>query len=137
MLDYAAIEAALKVRFDVAAASQQGKTITCVVRHSEASHPDLVLAVSPTTVDASVFRTAVVPSKAQTVSGLGKAAYQARIAGGKADGPAVEVGWLSADKRLLSLRFTLAPGANAAEADALAAPLVDLAKKVDQIKLSV
>ena len=137
LLDYAAIEAALKVRFDVAAASQQGKTKTCVLRHQQASHPELTLAVSATTADASVFKSTVMPSKAESVSGLGKAAYQARIAAGKADGPGVEVGWLSGNKRLLSLRLIFPPEADAAEADAVATPLVQFAKTIEKAKPSV
>lgn len=134
LLDYATIEAAIEVRFDVAAASEQGKTNTCVVRHSGAGQPELMLAVSPTTVGTDIFRSTVAPSKAQKVSGLGKAAYQARIAAGKADGPGVEVGWLSGDNQLVSLRFTFPLDTDPAEADALATPLVDLAKQLDKIK---
>jgi hypothetical protein len=134
LLDYATIEATTKVRFDVAAASQQGKTRTCVVQHSDASRPDLMLAVTATTADPSVFRSTVVPDKAKAVSGLGKAAYQARIPASRTQGPGVEVGWLSAEKRLVTLRFTFPPGAGAAEVDAVASGLVNLAKKVDKAK---
>jgi hypothetical protein len=134
LLDYATVEAAIKVRFDVAAASQQGKTFTCVVQHSDASRPDLMLAVTATTADPAVFRSTMVPDKAQSVSGLGKAAYKVRIAAGKTQGPGVEVGWLSADKRLISLRFTFPPGADQAEVDAMSTGLVNLAKKVDKTK---
>ena len=42
LLDYAAIEKALGVRFDVAAARHQGKTETCVVQAETQSLPDLV-----------------------------------------------------------------------------------------------
>jgi hypothetical protein len=136
LLDYATIEAAIQVRFDVAAASQQGKTYTCVVQHSDASRPDLMLAVTATTADPAIFRSTMVPDKAHSVSGLGRAAYRVRVAGGKTQGPAAEVGWLSADKRLLTLRFTFPPGAASAEADALASKLVDLAKKVDKTKVT-
>lgn len=134
LLDYATIEAATKVRFDVAAASQQGKTLTCVVQHSDASRPDLMLAVTATTADPAVFRSTMVPEKAQPVSGLGKAAYKARIPASKTQGLGVEVGWLSADKRLVTLRFTFPPGAGSAEADAMATGLVNLAKKVDKAR---
>lgn len=134
LLDYASIEAAIKVRFDVAAASQQGKTSTCVVQHSDASRPDLTLAVTATSADAAVFRSTMVPDKAQKVSGLGKAAYRARIAGNKKQGPGVEVGWLSASKRLLVLRFTFPPGAGGGEVDAISTGLVNLAKQVDRAR---
>jgi hypothetical protein len=134
LLDYATIDAAIKVRFDVAAASQQGKTYTCVVQHSDASRPDLMLAVTASTADPAVFRSTMVPAKAQSVSGLGKAAYQARIAASKTQGPGVEVGWLSADKRLITLRFTFPPDAGSAEVNAMSGGLVNLAKKVDKTK---
>jgi hypothetical protein len=134
LLDYATIEAAIKVRFDVAAASQQGKTYTCVVQHSDAARPDLTLTVTATTADPATFRSTMAPDKAQSVSGLGKAAYRAGIAASKTQGPAVEVGWLSGDKRLLTLRFTFPPGAAAAAVNGLAPRLVELAKKVDKAK---
>jgi hypothetical protein len=134
LLDYATIEAAIKVRFDVAAASQQGKTYTCVVQHSDAARPDLTLAVTASTADPATFRSTMVPAKAQPVTGLGKAAYRAGIAGSTAQGAAVEVGWLSADKRLLTLRFTFPPGAAAAAVDGLAPQLVELAKKIDKTR---
>jgi hypothetical protein len=136
LLDYATIETAIKVRFDVAAASQDGKTSTCVVQHSEASRPDLTLAVTATTADPAVFRSTVVPEKAKSVSGLGKAAYQVAVAATKTQGPAVEVGWLSGDKRLLTLRFTFPPGAAAAASTGLTPQLVDLAKRIDKVKAS-
>ncbi len=136
LLDYGTIEAALKVRFDVAAASRQGKTSTCVVRDSKASQPELMLAVTSTTVDATIFRATMVPGRAQKLTGLGKAAYQASLPASKTDGPAAEVGWLAGDKRLIVLRFTFPPGANPAEVSTLATPLIDLAKQVDKVKIS-
>jgi hypothetical protein len=132
LLDYASIEAAINVRFDVAAASQRGKTLTCVVQHSDASKPDLTLAVTATTADAAVFRSTMVPDKAQKVGGLGTAAYRVRVAAGRTQGPGVEVGWLSASKRLLTLRFTFPPGADSGAVDDMSNGLVDLAKQVDK-----
>jgi hypothetical protein len=134
LLDYATIETAIEVRFDVAAASRQGKTLTCAVQHSDASRPDLTLAVTATTADAAIFRGTMVPDKAQQVDGLGKAAYRLRIARSKTQGPGVEVGWLSASKRLLVLRFTFPPGAEAGEVNAVSTGLVNLAKRVDQAR---
>lgn len=123
LLDYDGIADALGVRFDVAAASRQGSTNTCVVQRGEADRPDLVLAVTKTTADAAIFRSTMVPKGAQAVTGLGKAAYRARVGG-----PGVEVGWLSGDGRLITLRFTAAPGKQPVAVDALVA----LAKKVDK-----
>jgi hypothetical protein len=119
LLDYDGIADALGVRFDVAAASRQGDTYTCVVQNSKASRPDLALAVTKTTADAAIFRDTMVPKGAQSVKGLGKAAYQARVAG-----PGVEVGWLSGDNRLITLRFT--------GQDLAAGKLLTLAKAVDK-----
>jgi hypothetical protein len=132
LLDYAAIETAIEVRFDVAAASQQGKTSTCVVQRSDASQPDLTLAVTATTADPAVFRSTMVPDRAQKVGGLGKAAYRLRFAAGRKQGPGVEVGWLSASKRLLVLRFTSPPGTGAGDVTPVYTGLVTLAKQVDQ-----
>jgi hypothetical protein len=123
LLDYDAIADALGVRFDVAAASRQGQTYTCVVQNSKASRPDLMLAVTETPADPAIFRSTMVPKGAQAQTGLGKAAYRARVAG---DG--VEVGWLSGDKRLITLRYTAAPGGKAVAIEALVA----LAKEVDK-----
>jgi hypothetical protein len=134
LLDYAAIEASIKVRFDVAAASQQGRTFSCVVQRGGASRPDLMLAVTATTADPATFRSTMAPEEAQPVAGLGAAAYRAALAGGGSQGPGVEVGWLSADKRLLTLRFTFAPGAGAAAVNGVTPQLVDLAKKIDKVK---
>jgi hypothetical protein len=134
LLDYATVEASTKVRFDVAAASQQGKTFTCVVQRSGASRPDLMLAVTATTADPATFRSTVAPEKAQQVAGLGAAAYRVALAGGGTQGPGVEVGWLSADKRLLTLRFTFAPGAATAAVNGVTPQLVDLAKKIDKVR---
>jgi hypothetical protein len=119
LLDYDGIEKALGVRFDVAAASRQGDTYTCVVQHSEASRPDLMLSVTRTTADPAIFRGTMVPKGAKSLTGLGKAAYGAKVAG-----PGVEVGWLSGDSRLITLRYTGKPIAVEA--------LVALAKKVDK-----
>lgn len=123
LLDYDGIADALGVRFDVAAASRQGDTYTCVVQRGEANRPDLTLAVTETTADAAIFRSTMVPKGAQAVSGLGKAAYRARVSG-----PGVEVGWLSGDGRLITLRYAAVRGGQPIAVDGLVA----LAKKVDK-----
>lgn len=134
VLDFDRITAALGVRFDVAAAGRQGKTDTCVVRSSEANLPDLVLTISPTTADASVFRSEMAPAKAKTVKALGRAAYRGTVAAGKRLGPVAEVGWLSKDKRMLTLRYTFPVGASAASADRLSTRLVSLAKTIESTR---
>jgi hypothetical protein len=132
LLDYPTIEQQLGVRFDVAAASRVGDTYTCVVQAQGATRPDLVLAVSEKTpADASVFTDDLTPEGAKTVKGLGKAAYRVTLAARKGGGAAVEVGWLTGDKRLITLRYTLAEGKGEPEADKLASRVVALAKTLD------
>lgn len=132
LLEYPVIEQILGARFDVAAATRRKDSYTCVVRATEASHPDLVLTVTPTTVDTSVFRDTVVPKGAKAVGKLGKAAYRVAVAPAAGQGPGLEVGWLTGDERLVTLRYTLRAGAQKASADALVPRLIDLAKKIDQ-----
>lgn len=134
LLDYAIIEDAIGVRFDVAANHRAGKTDTCVVQAGQKSRPDLSLTVSPTTVDAEFFADEVAPDGSSAVSGLGAAAYRSVTAPTKRAGAAVEVGWLSKSKRLMTLRFTAAPGGTEKAATALAPRLTALAKKVDKAK---
>ncbi|MDW5323821.1 hypothetical protein [Plantactinospora sp. KLBMP9567] len=135
LLEYPAIEQAIGIRFEVAAASRHGKTDTCVLRGEAEARPELTLSVTPTTADASIFADEVVPSGGKTVKGLGKAAYRATTAPTKSVGSAVEVGWLAGNGRLVSLRFTFATGEDEAQADALAPKLINLAKKIDTSSL--
>ncbi|MFK3980399.1 hypothetical protein ACI2K4_08465 [Micromonospora sp. NPDC050397] len=130
LLDYPAIEKAVGTTFDVSAATTQGKTNTCVLQSEQASLPDLALAVTPTTADASVFGDEA-PDGGQSVKGLGKAAYRVTLAPGKDHGAGVEVCWLSSDGQMISLRYTLPAGEGKPAADALAGKLVTLAKQVD------
>lgn len=131
LLDYADIEQTLGVRFDVAAASRSKDTYTCVVQPALTDQPDLSLSVTATTADVSVFKDTVAPAGASAVAGLGKVGYRTTLKAGAGKGPAVEVGWLSGDGRLLTLRFTLASGQVAAAAQAAAPKVVALAKKID------
>jgi hypothetical protein len=134
LLDYAAIEKAVGVRFDVAAARHQGKTETCVVQAEAQSLPDLSLAVTVTTADVQIFRDEVVPADSSAVKGLGAAAYKVTLAPTKSAGAVVEVGWLSKSKRLMTLRYTTAAGGDKKSATALTPKLVALAKQVDLTK---
>ena len=134
LLNYDVLAEALETRFDVAAATNQGKTYTCVVRSSEVSLPDLVLTVSPTTADEAVFRSELEPDGAQSVKSLGKAAYRATAKAAKGRGPTAEVCWLSADKRMLSLRLTLPVGTPKSAATPLATGLVAVAKQIDAVR---
>jgi hypothetical protein len=132
LLDYEAIEGALGTRFDVAAASTHKDTATCMVQANGAPRPDLMLSVTETAADAATFTSEVAPDGAKSVKGLGKAAYRtARAASGKA-GPTAEVGWLTADKRLITLRYTCVSDEPKATAEELSVKLVELAKAVDK-----
>ncbi|HEU4423483.1 MAG TPA: hypothetical protein VFR67_13210 [Pilimelia sp.] len=131
LLDFVVIAQTLGARFDVAAATRQDETHTCVVQNSGASRPDLVLTVTPTSADAAVFDDTVTPDGGREVSGLGKAAYRVMIEPGRGHGPGVEIGWLSADNRLITLRYTLPAKAPESRASAATAKLVTLAKRID------
>ncbi|MFI5929035.1 hypothetical protein ACIA3K_24100 [Micromonospora sp. NPDC051543] len=130
LLDFAVIEQIVKVRFDVAAASERNDTHTCVVRAERAALPELMLSVSETSIDKTTFGADVVPDKATKITGLGQQAYRRTAAAGGGHGPVAEVGWLATDGRLATLTWTGAKGERTA-ADKLAAELIALAKKVD------
>ncbi|MFY1669320.1 hypothetical protein ACN27G_05095 [Plantactinospora sp. WMMB334] len=135
LLEYPAIEEAIDTRFEVAAASRHGKTDTCVLRGEAEARPELALSVTPTTADASIFADEMVPGAGKSVKGLGKAAYRATAAPTGSVGSSVEIGWLTGDSRLVSLRFTFPAGEDEARADTLAPKLVNLAKKIDTSSL--
>ncbi|MBM0234414.1 hypothetical protein JNW91_22800 [Micromonospora sp. STR1_7] len=131
LLDFAVIEQAVKVRFDVAAASERGDTHTCVVRGEGATLPELTLSVTETTIDKSSFGADVVPDKAATVTGLGQQAYRRTTAAASGHGPVAEVGWLATDGRMATLSWTAARDSERSAAEKLTGDLVALAKKVD------
>ena len=131
LLDYDIIEAAIGVRFAVAAAATNAATFTCVVQPGDAGLPDLSLAVTATEADMSVFRSTVIPKGATTIEDLGKIGYRAGAPASAAAGPGLEVGWLSGNQRLMVLRYRSATGTAQGDVDAMAPKLVDLAKKID------
>jgi len=133
LLDYPVIAQVIGTQFDVSAASRHGRTDTCVLRAEAAARPELALSVTPTTADADIFADEVVPSGGKSVKGLGKAAYRSTVAGNS--GIVVEIGWLTGDKRLVSLRYTFPAGQDRAAADAATTKLVALAKKIDTSSL--
>lgn len=131
LLDFAVIEEHTEIRFDVAAASERGDTRTCVVRATDASWPELTLTVTDTSIDVPTFTADVLPGGATKVSKLGQAAYRRTGAKTAKHGPTAEVGWLAAEDRLAMLRWTCPPDGDRATAGAVAARLVDLARKLD------
>jgi hypothetical protein len=131
LLDWDMIKKSLGLTFAVAAAAQQGNTFTCVTQGHGASLPDLMLAVTPTTADASIYTSTIQPKGATAVSGVGKVAFS-RITPAEADaGPGIELGWLAGNSRIIDLRLRLATKATAQDAQATLPKMVELAKKVD------
>ncbi|WP_406067362.1 hypothetical protein [Micromonospora sp. NBC_01638] len=131
LLDFTVIEQLAKVRFDVAASSEQGDTHTCVVRAGGAPLPELTLSVTETTIDKATFAADVMPDKAAKVTGLGQQAYKRTTAAASGRGPVAEVGWLANDGRLATLSWTGARGSERTVAEKLTGDLAALAKKVN------
>jgi len=131
LLDWAMIKSSLGLTFAVAAAAQQGDTYTCVTQGRGASLPDLMLAVTATTVDASVYTSTVQPKGAAPVAGVGKVAFSLITPAAAGAGPTAEIGWLAGNSRIIDLRLRLPKNETPASATALLPKLVDLAKKVD------
>jgi hypothetical protein len=131
LLDYDVVGKILGTPFDVAAASQSGTTFTCVLRTRAASYPDLILAVTPTKLDAAAYRTSVLPKGATAVADLGKVGYSTLTSPGDLAGPGVEVGWLAGNGRLIVLRYRLATNAAAELAAAARPKVVALAMEID------
>ncbi|WP_074318049.1 hypothetical protein [Micromonospora cremea] len=131
LLDFTVIEQLVKVRFDVAAASERVDTYTCVVRAESASLPELTLSVTDIKIDKATFAADVVPDKAAKVTGLGQQAYRRTVAAASGHGPVAEVGWLATEGRLATLSWTAARGVERSAAEKLIGDLIALAKKVD------
>ena len=101
-----------------------------MVQTETGTRPDLTFSVVPSTpADARMFLGELKPKGAKSLSGLGRAAY--RLVAADEAGPAVEIGWLTADKQLMTLRFTFPEGTQADEANDMAGRLVDLAQALD------
>jgi hypothetical protein len=137
LLDYDTIAATVGTRFDTSGAAEKGETFTCALTTAGVDFPDLTLSVTALTVDPTIFTETVVPRGGTKVTGLGKAAYRVRLPAAGRSGFRLEVGWLSANQRLMVLRYSFPPRVAAAKVDALAPKLVELAKKVDRVKADV
>jgi hypothetical protein len=131
LLEYATVEAALGTTFDTAGGASVESTYTCVLTRDGAELPDLTLAVSPSSIDELIFTTTVNPSGSAPVVGLGRIAYSLPRPAAGAQGPGVEIGWLSASGRLMMLRYTFAPDAQAEVVTAMGPRLVEFAKQID------
>jgi hypothetical protein len=132
LLSFEQVDTVLGVDFGAAGASSSGDTSTCVLRTVAAPLPDLSLSVSPTLADPTVFKASVTPKGAAAVPDLGKVAYSRPVPAAAGAGPGAEVGWLSGNQRLMTLRYRTPPGTPAGDATALIPKLADLARKVDQ-----
>jgi hypothetical protein len=137
LLEYAAVEAALGTAFDTAGGASSGSTFTCVLTRGGLEFPDLTLAVSPSSIDELVFTATVNPSNSVPVAELGRIAYSLQRAPVDAQGPGVEVGWLSANGRLMMLRYTFAPDPPPEAVAALTPKLVAFAQQIDAALPSV
>jgi hypothetical protein len=132
LIDYDMIKATVGLDFSVAAAGQRDNTYTCVTQGRGASFPDLVLAVSATVADETVFKSTVQPKSATAVAGLGKLGFSMTFAAVGNAGPGVEVGWLAGNGRLLNLRLRLAASATPEQATEAVPRVVALAKRIDR-----
>jgi hypothetical protein len=135
MVEYEVVEQIVGTSFDVAASSAASDTFTCALQTNGASFPDLTLAVTSVSADAAVFKSTVVPKGSTSVAGLGRAGYSVVRPADSGAGPAVEVGWLSGNGRLLVLRYRCPSAVTASDAAALVPKIAALAKKVDQSSL--
>lgn len=130
--DYRMIEQQTGVHFDAAASHRVDDTSTCVVQVQGADRPDLALSVvEGSSADAELFTTEVVPAGATKLKKLGRAGYRSVSEAAGEHGPTVEVGWLSADRQVITLRFTFPAGASKAEAATMAGRLTALARELD------
>jgi hypothetical protein len=128
LLDYKVINAALGTRFDVAAAANKSGTYTCVVQ-GNTTYPDLTLSITATTLTTTDFTANLKPSGSTTVAKLGKIGYSAEIKATGKTGPAMEIGWLSGNGRVIIMRYTADVGT--AVASSVTDGMVSLARTVD------
>jgi len=127
------VAAILGVHFDTSGFAHTDDTDTCVLEQVGAAYPELTLAISGTTADALIFQATLTPSGATGVPELGRVAYQLVSPPAGADsGSSLELGWLSAAPRLVTLRYTFAPGAADADVAAMNPRLVALAHDIER-----
>ena len=133
-VEYDVVEAALGVRFDTANAAQVQDSYSCVLSQAGQSFPDLTVTLAGSAVDELIFQTTVEPSGTTPLENLGRRAYQLSLppAGDPTpSGPGVQVGWLSAAPRIVTLRYTWPAGASAEEVAALTPRLVEFARAIE------
>jgi hypothetical protein len=132
LLDYGDVATDLGLTFDVAAASQVGQTFSCVLEREGAPLPDLTFAVTLVdALDVATFKTKVLPAGSAVIGDLGKIGYSRTAPASAGAGPAVEVGWLAGNGRLIVLTCRLAAAASAEDAAALVPRLITQARRID------
>jgi hypothetical protein len=109
LLDYEAVARATGTQFEVAAASNSSGAQTCALQVLYSHYPDLVLSVADTKADSAAFMKAA-PDGAESVRGLGKAAYVQVRAGGAGAGPAVQITWLGQKSQIVTIQYIFAKG---------------------------
>jgi hypothetical protein len=131
LMDYATVRKDLGVQFSVAAAADTSGSYTCLLRAATTNLPDLVLAITATDLSEAEFVADVQPSGATAVKELGKVGYVQQLPATSGTGPAIEVGWLSGNDRLITMRFTSAQSTTPAQLSAMVGKMVTLAQHVD------
>ncbi|GAA3457300.1 hypothetical protein [Dactylosporangium matsuzakiense] len=131
LLDFATVNAKLGLQLAVAAGASMDNSFTCVLEPPSGGYPDLVLAITTTTIAADVFTTTIQPSGAQAVPGLGAVAYQLQTPPADKSGPGVQIGWLAGNKRIITLSLHLPAGTADDKAAASGPKMVELAKLID------
>lgn len=131
LLDFDTINKDLGSSFNTAGAADKNGTYTCVVLAGAATRPNLTLSITATTLTTTDFTATVVPGGTKPVSQLGKIGYLEHIKPAGSTGPAIEIGWLSGNERLIIMRYSMAGGTPDATATAAEAGMTALAKTVD------
>jgi hypothetical protein len=132
LMDFGTVAKQLGTTFTVSAAADSSGTYTCVLQESSGNYPSLVLSITATDLTTADFTANVVPKGSASVADLGKIAYELQVPATKSAGPAVEIGWLSGNNRLIVFRYTFPTGTSADVATALVPKMVSLSKIVDQ-----
>ncbi|HEY1177514.1 MAG TPA: hypothetical protein VGF17_15260, partial [Phytomonospora sp.] len=131
-LDAAAVAEAVGVTFTVIEPAEAKNAQVCVMQTTKGSYPDLTLATAKTKADPESFKATMMPDAAEEVGKLGKSAYQVVLKAPKGGGPVAEIGWLSENDRLFTLRYTSEAGTKKDTVTKALKPLVTLAKAIEK-----
>jgi hypothetical protein len=131
LLDFDVIKRDLGTAFNVAASADTSGTFTCVVQDSTRPRPIMVVAITATDLTTTEFKSDAQPAGAKPVTKLGKIGYEIVHSAAGSAGPVVEIGWLSGNDRLITIRYTCAAGTPSAAVKDLASRIATLARAVD------